>query len=459
MLLWIILTIMTAAAAVWVSAPLLRRLDDRQSAAARDLEVYRDQLAEIDREQTEGSIDADQAAAAGLEIKRRMLATDQTRTGTTRQMSLGERHFAVVGVAGIVALGAVILYSNSGRPDLPSVAHAPTTLVLGDAGQGASFRPIQAGAAPAGRMPDSQYAASQSMPAQTAPQGGAAQGLGSVDDMIQRLVDRLAKEPGNFETWRMLGWSYFSTERFAQAASAYKKATELQPGNAELQTSYGEALVRAADGEVEPDALAAFDAALALDAKEPRARFFTGLRHEQSGNKQAALDTWIAVLGDAGPDDAWASDLKSRIVELARDIGVDIEGKLPVSAIATPDQAATGGILQALKSSGGPATAAAAPPARVPGGGPSADDINAADALTPGQRSEMIRGMVEGLAGRLETSPRDVDGWIQLIRSRKVMGDADAARIALGKALAVFGDSPHEQGLISTAATEIGVSR
>ncbi len=39
----------------------------------------------------------------------------------------------------------------------------------------------------------------------------------------------------------------------------------------------------------------------------------------------------------------------------------------------------------------------------------------------------MIRGMVDGLANRLEQQPRDAEGWIKLIRSRVVLGDAELA--------------------------------
>ena len=485
MLLWIILTLMTAAAAVWLSAPLLRRRDAR-GAEASELEVYRDQLAEVEREQADGGIDAEQAEAAGLEIKRRLLGAARGQVSGAAALSLGERHFAVTSVVGSVVLGSVILYSNSGRPDLPSVAREATTLVLGDRLQGATFKSKSGAAAsrlaaPAGAGGTASGAAPTS-PAVAGPIGGAgsndtagnignagaaAASLGSVDDMIQRLVDRLKKDPTSVETWRMLGWSQFSTERYAEAAEAYKKAIELQPDNAGLQTSYGEALVRAADGEVKPDANAAFDKALALEPKEPRARFFKGLVQEQAGNRQAALDAWIAVLADAGPDDAWAADLRTRIVALAGELGTDVSARLPAApaaATAAPVAVApaSGGILQKLQNR---ATEAEAPPPSAPpaplatGRGPTAEAVKAAESMTPADRQAMIRSMVDGLAARLEKSPRDGDGWLQLIRSRRILGEIDAARDALGKALAAFADTPAEQARITAAAQELGVAR
>jgi cytochrome c-type biogenesis protein CcmH len=452
MLLWIILTLMTSTAAVWVSVPLLRRLDEGRNAASRDLEVYRDQLAEVDRETADGLIDADQAASAATEIKRRMLGAERMQSAKKNALSLGERHFAVVSVAGIVTLGSMILYANSGRPDLPSVARPATSLSLGDGNQGASFRP----AAQAGRtasvqspvVPQTPAGPISSAPASSAPS------LGSVDDMIQRLVDRLQKDPVNIETWRMLGWSYFSTDRFTEAADAYTKALAIQPNNAGLLTSQGEALVRAANGEVRSDAAAAFDKALALDAKEPRARFFKGLVLEQAGKKQDALDAWIALLRDAGPGDDWAPELRARIDELAGELGLDVTAKLPAAAPAA------GGLLQKLKDRDAQSSDAATSSTQQPAArGPSADDVKAAEGLSTVDRTAMIRGMVDGLAERLERSPRDADGWIQLMRSRKVLGEEAAAKAALAKALAAFSDAPPEQARIAAAAAELAISR
>ena len=48
--------------------------------------------------------------------------------------------------------------------------------------------------------------------------------------------------------------------------------------------------------------------------------------------------------------------------------------------------------------------------------------------------------MVDGLADRLESSPRDVEGWTRLMRSRVVLGEREVAATAFRKALDVFKD-------------------
>ena len=45
--------------------------------------------------------------------------------------------------------------------------------------------------------------------------------LPEVNTMIERLAARLETAPGDIEGWRTLGWSYFHTARYEQAAAAF----------------------------------------------------------------------------------------------------------------------------------------------------------------------------------------------------------------------------------------------
>jgi cytochrome c-type biogenesis protein CcmH len=79
------------------------------------------------------------------------------------------------------------------------------------------------------------------------PASGAAGGklLPDVNTMIERLAARLETTPDDIEGWRMLGWSYFHTERYEQAATAYARAIALDPSSAELKLLYQEAKAKA----------------------------------------------------------------------------------------------------------------------------------------------------------------------------------------------------------------------
>jgi tetratricopeptide (TPR) repeat protein len=113
------------------------------------------------------------------------------------------------------------------------------------------------------------------------------------------------------------------------------------------------------------------------------------------------------------------------------------------------------------KASGSDKAQAATPHAHGDAGavarGPSAEQMKAAESMSPHDRQASIRAMVDGLADRLEASPRDVDGWTRLMRSRVVLGETEVAVTALRKALDVFKDDPAATGRIDAAAAELGL--
>ena len=91
-----------------------------------------------------------------------------------------------------------------------------------------------------------------------------AETLPDVNTMIERLAARLETSPEDLDGWRMLGWSYFHTGHFEQAATAYAKAVELDPGfrraQALIARGQGEGIRRraaqAAGASLQPDAVA-----------------------------------------------------------------------------------------------------------------------------------------------------------------------------------------------------------
>lgn len=435
MTLWLVLTIMTSAAAVLVSAPFIRRFDRPQAESAGDIEVYRDQLKEVESELRQGQIDDTQAETARIEIKRRALAADRMEQPVTPKLSRDERNFAVICVTGIVVLGSVGLYAATGNPDLPSMR-----------GSGGAQRASTAFSRDSSTLESA--AATQTSASENEGQLRPQTGLPPVEDMIQRLATRLLRNPKDTEGWRTLGWSYLSIGRFPEAAEAYAKAIELSPNIAEIRGARIEALVRSADGIVTPEAKSAIEDTLKLDPKDSRARFFMGLAKEQGGDKTSALTDWIALLKDANADEPWVPDLKNRITGLERDLGVDADARP-----AAPKPVIAGGLLERLRAPGGWQTSQALEK------GPSPEDVQAAEAMPPADRSAMIRGMVDGLASRLEQSPRDADGWIKLIRSRIVLGETELAKQALARGLEVFGEDAQQRDRIIAAAQRLGLKQ
>jgi len=293
------------------------------------------------------------------------------------------------------------------------------------------------------------YAVVQNKSGDSEPAARAANGAPppSVDTVIANLEQRLAAKPNDPEGWRMLGWSYFETGRYAEAATATRQAIKLSPDSAELYSMLGEALVMAGDDpQIAPDARAAFARAVALDPKDPRARYFLAAAKDIDGKHQEALDDWFALLADTPADAPYAKDIREVIVNVGRERGIDV-GKRLADARFAPPAAATG----SAQADGGAAIAAAAIP------GPSQDQMRAAAALPPGQQEAMVRQMVDGLAARLKQEPQDTKGWIMLMRSRMQLGETAKAATALNDARKALQTNPDAARQVREAAAALGV--
>ncbi|WP_321325608.1 tetratricopeptide repeat protein [uncultured Parasphingorhabdus sp.] len=265
----------------------------------------------------------------------------------------------------------------------------------------------------------------------------------SVDEVIDGLEKKLQENPDDAESWRMLGWSYFETGKFAESATAMKRATTLDPDNPEYWSMLGEALVMASNGQQVPDdAAAAFRNALKHDSKDPRARYFLAVEKDMAGDHRGAIDDWFALLEDTPADAPYAADIRRVIGQVAENEGMDVKARLAKAAPAAP----TGGV-----TTDGPAVATAAIP------GPSRQQMQEAAALPPGQQEAMIANMVDGLDERLQSNPDDANGWIMLIRSRMQLGQTVQAKQALDRALKAFKNDGAESKRIREAAAALGV--
>jgi cytochrome c-type biogenesis protein CcmH len=400
MIFWVLSVAATLAVLYVVIRPLMGRdaEADAADAAAYDLAVYKSQLREIDGDLERGRISEEEAEASRVEIGRRVLAADRKLAEMpVRPRAVRGGSIAAGAASAVIAgsvLAAIIVYDRMGDPSNPDMP-----LVLRDA---------ERQMARTGGAPDA-----------------AAQEAGDLDSMAARLRERLNSGEGTAEDWALLGRTEMMRGNYAASAQAYSRALRATPDDPELNAAYGEALIFANNGEVVQGAFNAFRAVLEINPTDPRARFYIGEFQRQNGFRTAALDIWIDLLNDAQPGAGWTQIVRDRAEALAAELEVDLDARL--------------------------AEAPAAP------GGPTAEDMAAAQDMTPEERQEMIRGMVEGLAARLEEDPSDFDGWMRLIRSRMVLGETEAAQAALDNAAGHFADAPIPMGQLSAAAAELGL--
>jgi cytochrome c-type biogenesis protein CcmH len=355
MVFWIAAAVLTAATCL----VLLRSLNQGAVAgeAARvdhDRRFYDAQIAEIERQSRIGLIGDAEAQSAKAEAARRLLAADDLVVN----QSSGPGRGHLIAVAVFVPMLTLPVYLLAGTPSMPSF-------------------PLAA------RKADP-VAAAQS---------------GDVMSALAKVEEHLRRNPDDGRGHEIIAPIYLRMGRHDDAVNSFAAALRILGPTGERLASVGEARVYQADGRVTPEAKQDFDAAMALDPKHVKSRFFLALAAQQADDKPKAIALLTALQGDL-PDG-----------ELKAEIGRQI------------------------------ATLTGAPA----GGG-------AIAALPQAQQNEAIRGMVEGLAQRLATTGGSADEWARLIRALTVLGERDRVGAILGEARQKFAAQPEALRMIEDAA-------
>jgi cytochrome c-type biogenesis protein CcmH len=256
---------------------------------------------------------------------------------------------------------------------------------------------------------------------------------------IAALEERTRKDPADVEAWQLLGWSYFENGRYLDSANAYGKATKLEPDRAVYWSSLGESLVMADESNPMPKAAkAAFDKAITLDPKDPRSRYFLAVSKDLDGDHRGAINDWLKLLKDTPKNAPWEADLIRTIEQVGKINKIDV-----IKSLANAQESRNSDLSATLKS------IAAAP---IPG--PSKAEMAQAAKLPPGQQQQMVTSMVEGLETKLAKNPKNVDGWVMLMRSRMTLGETAKAKAALTKSVAA---NPEAQSKLLKEAQILGV--
>ena len=205
-----------------------------------------------------------------------------------------------------------------------------------------------------------------------------------------------SRRPDDPEPLRNLALAELASERPIEAIEALRRAVALAPKRADLWEALGEAFVVQGGGEIGADARAAFDRALELDPKSESARYHLARAAIAGGDLAGGVAGWRALLADLPAGD--------------------------------PRRQALGAEIASVQSAGG----------LVP--------------AEPDATADRIRGMVEGLAARLEDNPDDPEGWVRLVRAYAVLGEGARRDAALARARGLFKQRPEVLRALDAAA-------
>ncbi|MDP1964653.1 MAG: c-type cytochrome biogenesis protein CcmI [Reyranella sp.] len=119
-----LLALLTTATVGALLVPLLRASAQRTERLDGALAIYRDQLAEIERARADGTTSEAEAAAARIEVERRILAAANAADESAPKDSSKLHRFLPPALALLVPLLALGVYLNVGRPGLPAAPFA-----------------------------------------------------------------------------------------------------------------------------------------------------------------------------------------------------------------------------------------------------------------------------------------------------------------------------------------------
>ncbi|MCF3973707.1 c-type cytochrome biogenesis protein CcmI [Paracoccus salsus] len=411
---WILSAVLLLGVAVAILAPIWRAGRSGEAAAtpaaAYDLQVYRDQLREVDRDLERGVIGADDAARLRTEIGRKVLDADNRLSQAASPPRDGKALLAGLVVLALLS-GTVALYIREGVPGAPDL---PLAERIAQAERAYDSRPSQTEAeaqAPernAPQDPDPEYAA-----------------------LVEELRAAVARKPDDPQGLALLATSETRLGNLAAAREAQQRLVDVQgeAASAETLMRLSAMMMEAAGGIITPEAEEVLARALRKDPGQPQARYLLGMLQLQNGRPDRAFPIWRRLI-EEGPDDApWIVPIRRTISDLAWLAG-------------QPDYVP-------------PQTAAPSMPAMP---GPDAGAMAAAQDMTPEQRQQMIGGMVAQLEARLAEQGGTPDEWARLISSLGVLGQTDRARAIWDEAQTRFAQTPDAMTTLRAAARQAGLA-
>jgi cytochrome c-type biogenesis protein CcmH len=246
MALWIVFAVLTALATLAVMRPYLRQKEGAGAAGPRDIEIYKQQLREVEDECARGMLGEAEAQAARVEISRRILALSDEKPADGGAAAPAGRAVPYV-MAGALVLLTIGIYVSYGSPGLPG-------------------QPLSRRAAP------------------------------TMDSAAVRLEKYLQANPGDARGWAMAGGLYIRLGRFADAVKAHRKAMTIAGETPAFLANLGEALTYANKGVVPAEARGLFEKAVGKDENNIKAGFWLGAADEQAGKFADAASRYRKLL-------------------------------------------------------------------------------------------------------------------------------------------------------------------
>lgn len=223
-----------------------------------NLDVFRDQLADLERDHSEGTLAEADFLHARQELQRRLLEEVEPG-GESAATVTGPSRKTAIGIVLLLPVSALLAYSFLGQP--------------------AALDPARTAPPPA------QAAMTQQQ----------------IDAMVAGLAEKMKANPGDMQGWLMLARSYRALGRYAEAAEAYGKAESVIADQPDLLAAYAETLAMASSGGLAGKPRQLVEQALKIDPKHGHSLFLAGAAAMDANDNKQGIAYWEALLPQVEP--------------------------------------------------------------------------------------------------------------------------------------------------------------
>lgn len=251
---------------LWRGRPAPIAKSGRQEA---NLTIFRDQLADLDREKLEGTLADADFEQARSELQRRLLEEVEVDPAAAPGAAIhGPSRKSALAILVLLPILALAGYGMLGNPK--------------------ALDPAQAVAQP----PMTQE---------------------QINAMVAKLAERMQANPDDLKGWLMLARSYKTMGRYDEAAQAFGKAETLVNEDPALLSAYAETLAMAGGKGLRGKPRQLVERALKLDPKYPHALFLAGAAAMEAGDNKKGIAYWEALLPEVEPGSEIDQMLRSGI--------------------------------------------------------------------------------------------------------------------------------------------------
>ncbi|NOX75564.1 MAG: c-type cytochrome biogenesis protein CcmI [Gammaproteobacteria bacterium] len=294
MVFWIVAALLLVAALLFLVPPLVQKVQGKDVLARDELNatIFKDQLAELERDLSAGIVTKEQYDIARHDLERSFL--QEAESGEEKEQSQTDRvvgRAAAVVIALLIPIFAVVLYGKLGAGE--SGLH----------------------------------------PEDAKPQLQAEGHDGTLEQQVRKLQDHLQANPDDAEGWVMLGRSYYFLKQYGPASESFGRASSLQQdSSAELLADYADALAMANGRNMAGRPYELVKRALAIEPENQKALWLGGTASYQAQDFETTLDYWKRLLQLFPEGSENYVQMQRNIVEIQQRLGMPVDAETVASA-------------------------------------------------------------------------------------------------------------------------------